>query len=168
MTKPMKTLLTLIALTLWFVPNSRADYMIPAMSVALNEITEILDVQVTGMNDKGEASIEILKTYKSSKQPIKLITGTRLSCTGGSPLMFGMKSGQRYIVLLVKDQLYEESSFFAVKTEQGITKCQIGWYRDKTWLKTKEEWIPLKEFEAKIDTAIRLQAIAKQVLEAPK
>ena len=157
----MKTLFSLLALTLWLSPNSQADYMIPAMSMALPEITDILDVEVTKMDKNGSATIRVLKAYKSSKQATKTITGTRLSCTGGSPGMFGMKSGQRYIVLLVKDQLYEESSFFPVKVEEGVARCQPHWYGGKTWLNTKGPWITHEEFEAKICAALKAMKASK-------
>lgn len=152
----MKAFLSILALTLYFVPCSRADYMVPEMKVALAGITDILDVRVSKMNEKGHAHIEILKVYKSGEQSAKVIKGTNLSCTGGSPQTFGMKSGQRYIVMLVKDQLYEEGSFFAVKVEDGVAKCQLGWrYRDKDWFNTKQEWAELSELETKIVAALQ-------------
>lgn len=150
----MKTWLAILAVCLGFMPCSRADYMIPQMSAALPRITDILDVKVVSMNDKGHAKIEILKAYKSSKRPAKVIIGTDLSCTGGSPKMFGMKSGQRYIVLLTGNNLYEERSYFPVRQHDGITQCNPGWYGGETWLKCKGEWVSLQEFERKISAAM--------------
>ena len=157
----MKTLFAIIALSLGCISGSLADYMIPQMSAALPRITDILDVEVTSMNKEGHASIKILKAYKSSKHPAKVITGTDLSCTGGSPKMFGMKSGQRYIVLLTGNNLYEERSYFPVQLKEGVPHCQPGWYGGKTWLKCNAEWIPLKEFESKVAAAMSKGSIGR-------
>ena len=153
----MKALLAIALICLGLAPCSHADYAIPVMSKALPIITDILDVKVTEMNDKGHASIEILKAYKRSKRPAKLITGTELSCTGGSPQMFGMKAGQRYIVMLVGSSLYEEGSYFPVKTENGASQCQLRYYGGKTWFNSKGPWMPLKEFETKLTAALLAQ-----------
>ena len=71
--------------------------------------------------------------------------------------MFGMKAGQRYIVMLVGPNLYEERSYFPVKAENGVTYCRPGFYGGNTWLKSKGEWMPLKEFEAKVTAALKPQ-----------
>ena len=154
----MKILFAIVAVCLLASPCSRADYMVPRMSEALPQITDILDVKVTGMNEQGHASIEILKAYKSSKRPAKVITGVDLSCTGGSPQMFGMKSGQRYIVLLAGSNLYEECSYFPVKTAKGVSTCRPGFYGGKTWFKSEGEWMSLKELESKLNAAMKAQA----------
>ena len=152
----MKLLFTILALSCGLTAMSRGDYMIPDMQTGLSGITDILDVRVTAMDKEGKATIEILKAYKQSKAPAKKIIGTSLSCTGGPPGVFGLKSGQRYIVLLVKNHLYEEQSFFAVKEEAGVSRVNLGWY-GKNWFGSKTEWVSLADFEAKLKAALAAQ-----------
>jgi hypothetical protein len=157
----MKLLSLFLVLSCWLCPRAHADYWIPPMDKALGEITDILDVRVTKMDDQGRATIEILKAYKRSEKPAKVIEGVGLSCTGGSPGTFGMKSGARYIVLLVNKDLYEERSYFPVKMVDGVAHCDLGWYASKTWLDAAEQIIPLKDFEAKMAAALDTQKLTK-------
>ena len=144
----MRKSITTIIILLCICSPGKADYAMPSKSHALKSITSILDVEVTEITKEGYAKLKILGNWKSGKNVPSMIKGTHLSCTGGTPKMWGMKQGKRYVVLLIKDSLFEESSFFEVKDEEGILKCKLGWYR--SWFDLKKEWISLDSLKKKL------------------
>ena len=147
----MKKLLLATTITLLCCFQLKADYAMPTLPHSMKHITDILDVEVTDITKEGYAKIKILAKWKASKNPALIIKGTNLSCTGGTPKMWGMKKGKRYIVLLVKDNLFEERSWFEVEKKDDSFKCKLGWY--KNWFKLKEEWIDITVFKKKCKSA---------------
>jgi len=105
-----------------------ADYSAPPPDKMMKTATGVIDATITGFDAEGDAILEVHQVLAG--QSTDEITNVYLTCFGGSPKNYGMKAGQRYVVLLFQgDQLYEETSYFEVRGDLEVK----FWTGDEHW-----------------------------------
>jgi hypothetical protein len=150
-----KDILMMKYLTLFFliIGGLLADYSMPtAKQIFSNSKVSVLDATVVKIDAKGYAYLKINSTIHG-KATTKIIKNVDLSCTGGSPKMFGVKANKRYIFILSGANLFEETSYFELNTKAKVHNFVFHYYSNGTW--QRKARITIAELKAFIEQTIK-------------
>ena len=139
-----------------------ADYVPPTLADVSVYSTAIVDATVTDITKEGFVTIEI-HDYLKGRNARTTVTGIYLADDGNQlpPDLFKFK--QRYVICLIRDQLYEIETLYPVrKTPAGELQCR---YRDAAGLHPAE-WVRLEDFRARL-TRARKDSVIQDVVDVP-
>lgn len=140
----------------------QADYVPPALADVAAYSTAIVDATVTDVTKEGFVTIEI-HGYLKGRSARTTVTGIRLADDGNQlpPELF--KVTQRYVICLIRDQLYEAATFYPVReTPAGELQCR---YEVAEGLKAAE-WVSLADFRTRLAGA-RKGSVVQDVIDVP-
>lgn len=140
----------------------QADYVPPTLADVSVYSTAIVDATVTDVTKDGFVTIEIHGYLKGESAPAT-VTGIWLADDGNQlpPELFQVN--QRYVICLIRDQLYEAATFYPVrKTPAGELQCR---YEDAAGL-TPAEWVSLADFRTRLAEA-RKGKVVQDVVDVP-
>lgn len=139
-----------------------ADYVPPTLADVSVYSTAIVDATVTDVTKEGFVTIEI-HGYLKGESARTTVTGISLADDGNQlpPDLFQVN--QRYVICLIRDQLYEAATFYPVrKTPAGELQCR---YEDSAGLKPAE-WVNLADFRTRLAEA-RQDSVVQDVIDVP-
>ena len=131
----------MLALILALSTTAIADYSAPTPSGMMKTASGIIDATVTRYDGDGAAILMVHQIIDG--ESTDKISDVRLSCFGGSPKVFGMEEGKRYVIILDRGELYEETSFFEVRGDLEVK----FWSRDNHW---ERDWTDMNEVRERV------------------
>ena len=111
----------------------------------LTAIAIIVDATVVELLDGGRVRIEIHEVLKGDNPPT-VLGGARYTCLGidlARRIKLNRKLNQRYIMLLYKDGLYEENSYYEVRLGDAGLECKC-WDGSREYVR---RWMSVQEFK---------------------
>ena len=102
-----------------------------------NDKNSVIDASVIKIGPTGNIHLKTHTLIHGKNRPTQLVN-TSLSCTGGSPSLFGVKANKRYIIITQGNNMYEESSYFEVFKKNGQLKFDYQFYNMGTISGNKE------------------------------
>ncbi len=141
----MRKLFQLLCFSLVFVfalPMASAWYIMPSAAQSFPQLTGVVEVTVQSFDQKGHAHLTTHDVLWG--QGADVGDGATYACFRGSWRMFGMQEGKRYVLLLTKEGLLSEDSFFEVDSKGQITLSSFY----QSWLGASSPTLNRKVFRA--------------------
>ena len=127
--------------------SARADYVMPPFSAVVSEATSIVDATTVEHAEKYRVGLKVHQVLKGDRPPPS-IAGAHLTCLGVD-ISRMLQPDRRYIFLLYKTGLYEETSFYETEERAGVLFCKC-WDGSAGF---RRRWMPVSEFKKLIDGA---------------
>jgi hypothetical protein len=140
-----------------FMRTLSADYVPPTFQKLVEESTAIVDATVERLEAEKYPVLKIHEHFKGKNAPTT-IKGVFLSCERTLPLSW-IVPGQRYVIALRRDHLFEEATIYPVRTG---AKGDVLWYQDA---RTRDsETLTFAEFRKRVNEARQKAVIKEQIV----
>ena len=133
--------LILLAMALFLVSGTRADYVMPPFRAVVEEATSIVDATVVELQERGRVRIAVHRVL-SGGTPQDVLSSAHYTCFGVD-LSRRLRLGQRYVLLLHDASLYEENTFYEVREGKDNLECNC-WDGSEEF---QRRWMAISEFE---------------------